>query len=221
MENSSSGSLEDLLADPKIWRGRSNTSTGLKAQATGIASLDRRLPGGGWPLGALTEVVCDQYGLGELRLFIPALAAICRQPQDESRWLFWLAPPFLPYAPALAAAGLDLGRILLVHPRQNDSVETLWAMEQALKSRSCAAVLGWVHRATDATAKRRLQLAAEDSSALAVLLGSRGALAQPSPAALRLIVTPGETGVDVRIAKCRGGQAEDIKNIDLSGICPP
>lgn len=220
MENSSSKALEDLLADPKIWRGQSNTNAGLKTLATGIARLDQRLPGGGWPLGALTEVVCDQYGLGELRLFIPALASICQQPQEESRWLFWLAPPFLPYAPALAAAGLDLGRILLVHPRQNASVETLWAMEQALQSRSCAAVLGWAHQVTDATAKRRLQLAAEDSNALAVLLGSRSTLVQPSPAALRLMVTPGESGIDVRIAKCRGGRADEVKNIDLSGICP-
>ena len=37
----------------------------------------------------------------------------------------------LPYAPALAAAGVDVSRVLLVHPKNHQ--EQLWATEQALE----------------------------------------------------------------------------------------
>ena len=38
--------------------------------------------------------------IGELQLVIPALAALSRE-----RWILWLSPPYIPYAPALAASG--------------------------------------------------------------------------------------------------------------------
>jgi len=68
-------SLSKLLENPRVWRGSSqvNTRTGL---ASGFPRLDRCLPGGGWPLEALTEILIGQYGIGELRLLMPALAEL-------------------------------------------------------------------------------------------------------------------------------------------------
>jgi len=56
-------SLSDLLENPRVWRGSGQFSarTGL---ASGYPRLDRCLPGGGWPLEALTEILIGQYGIG-------------------------------------------------------------------------------------------------------------------------------------------------------------
>ena len=103
-------SLEKLLENPKVWRGSSQAGirTGL---ASGYPKLDRYLPGGGWPLEALTEILTGQYGIGELRLLMPALAQLSRDETQaqysgsseyaEPGWIAWVAPPFQPYAPAL------------------------------------------------------------------------------------------------------------------------
>ena len=68
-------SLEKLLENPRVWRGssRAHSQTGL---ASGYPKLDRCLPGGGWPPAALTEILTAQYGIGELRLLMPALAKL-------------------------------------------------------------------------------------------------------------------------------------------------
>jgi hypothetical protein len=107
---------------------------------------------------------------------VPALATLCRQTaatagsHDEARdgWLAWISPPYQPYAPALAACGIDVERVLVVRAES-----ALWAMEQALKSGACSAVLGWA-AACGLQALRRLQLAAEQSRCLAVLFRRAG-----------------------------------------------
>ena len=89
---------------------------------------------------------------------MPALAALCGE-QHEGGWLAWVSPPYQPYAPALAACGIDIDRVLVVR-----SGPAAWVMEQALRSGSCSAVLGWVN-AIDMSSLRRLQLAAEQGLA--------------------------------------------------------
>jgi hypothetical protein len=140
--------IEDLLAHPLLWRGGNGSSAGTAAIATGFAALDRYLPGGGWPLAGITEIFIERYGLGELRILMPALAALSRRAAAARRWIVWIAPPFVPYAPALAQHGVDLSRILLVHPSKKKgsdpffadpcSGDTLWAVEQAIRSQSAS-----------------------------------------------------------------------------------
>ncbi len=60
----------------RIWRGNGGAHSARVALPTGFAALDRYLPGGGWPLGPLIEVFVERYGVGELSLLIPALAAL-------------------------------------------------------------------------------------------------------------------------------------------------
>jgi hypothetical protein len=188
-------SLETLLQRADIWRADSAPPmTGLP---TGFPELDERLAGGGWPAGALTEILIPRHGIGELSLLLPALARLSR----GDRWLAFIAPPYIPYAPAFAAAGIDLARLLLVEPgiRRDQA----WAMEQALRTGS-AAVLAWPG---DVQGKmlRRLQLAAEAGSAWGVLFRSLQCASEPSPAALRLRLEPDAPGVRASILKRRGG----------------
>ena len=139
-----SSSLDKLLENPRVWRGcdQAGQKAGL---ATGYPELDRYLPGGGWPPESLTEILTAHYGIGELRLLMPALASLSAEsPQHdftEPGWIAWVAPPFQPYPPALQQYGIDLSRMLIVRPK--NASEILWSAEQALSSGTCAAVLLW------------------------------------------------------------------------------
>lgn len=122
-----------LLTRPDLWLGR-GLATAPAGVSTGFAALDLALPWRGWPPASLAEVLTAHPGAG-LGLLLPLLVTLGR----GSRWLVLVDPPFIPYAPALAARGLDLSRLVVV--RAGD--EAAWAIEQALRSGACGAVLGW------------------------------------------------------------------------------
>lgn len=190
-------SLNGLLARPGLWRGGALARAALPGEPTGFAMLDAELPGGGWPAGAITEVLPAHEGIGEVRLFGPALAALTRRGER----LAWIAPPYLPYAPALAAAGIDLSKLVVV--RVNTGRDALWATEQALGSNACGAVLAWIPGARYAE-MRRLQLAAERGRSLVMMFRAPAAGSESSPAALRIALGTADGALELRILKRRG-----------------
>jgi hypothetical protein len=185
--------LDDILQRHPVWRGGAGHSPAT-VLPTGFAPLDHALPGGGWPTGALTEIFGAAAGIGELQLVLPALSAL----SWAGKRIVWLAPPHLPYPPALAAAGVDLARIAVVRaPGRRDA---LWAAEQALRSGGCHALLAWF-RHPRYEEVRRLAVAAESSAAWMALFRPPEGAHEPSPAVLRLALEPGPV---VRILKSRG-----------------
>jgi cell division inhibitor SulA/protein ImuA len=170
------------------------------AAPSGFAELDARLPGGGWPVGAIAELISDAPGIGELSLIVPVLSRLAR----AGRHIAWIAPPYLPYAPALAQRGLPLERVLLV--QTHSLQESLWAMEQALRCPAVGAVLGWPASIVDRNV-RRLQLAAAAGGSLGILYRPPEAARESSPAALRLRLHAAPEGLAVEIHKSRGGNA--------------
>jgi len=190
-------SFAALLERPDIWRGDSLNRAGTPTVPCGFPELDAELPGGGWPAGALTEILPAHEGIGELRLLGPALAALSKR----GARLVWIAPPHLPYAPALTAAGIDVTRLVIV--RTASPKETLWAVEQALVSNACGAVLVWP-RGTKYAELRRLQIAAEGGRASAFLFRVPEAAGESSPAPLRIALGTSDGGLAVRVLKRRG-----------------
>jgi protein ImuA len=177
------GSLQAL---PPLWRAdRIDTGSAAAsgAQPTGHASLDAELPGGGWPAAGLTELLLAAPGCGELRLLAPS--------QGE-RSLLWIAPPFVPYAPALAALGLALDRLTVITP--DSAADAAWAAEQALRSGALGAVLWWEavqgRAFTLPATLRRLHLAAVEGRTPLFALRPAAVRAQSSPAPLRLAIEP-------------------------------
>jgi len=190
--------LLDQRAD--LWRGNRHPVAAPPGVPTGHAALDALLAGGGWPRGAVTEILVAGQGMGGLRLLMPALARLSR---EAAGWIAFVGPPLLPYAPALAAWGVALERLLVIRPETAEGA--LWAAEQALRSAACRAVLGWP-AAIAPVALRRLQLAAEAGDAPAFLFRPPDVAAQPSPAALRLAVRPTVAGGwRIEVLKRRGG----------------
>jgi len=196
--------LQELLAHPSVWRGRSRAA--VETLPTGFAALDAGLPGGGWPRHGLVEILTPRPGVGEIYLLLPALAALSRA--TPARWCTWVSPPHQPFAPALEAHGAALDRMLMVNTHL-----PLWAHEQALRSGACGIALAWLPRASP-RAIRRLQLAAEQGRALGVLYRSERFAHLASPAMLRVLLEPlnqdGRHGARLRLLKSRGGSREPI-----------
>src|SRR5690606_4374761 len=92
-------SMDELLRSMRVWRGR-GAELAQAAIPTGFGELDRYLPGGGWPRGAVTEICLDHYGIGELTLLLAGLSKLVGE-GAQKKWIVWVAPPFIPYAPAL------------------------------------------------------------------------------------------------------------------------
>ena len=204
VENSA---LAEVLRHPGIWRRGASIRTTADAQATGLAELDALLPGGGWPRGALTEILIENDGIGECSLVLPALAALtCARKR-----VALVAPPYIPYAPALAAAGIDLAQLVHIDA---GTADTHWTAEQCLRAGCCAAVLNWLPKA-DYQQLRRLQLAAETGAAIGFVFRPLQAASQTSPAALRLKVTTSQSGPRIEIIKCRGRLGNGTSQIRL------
>lgn len=192
--------IEELLRHPAIWKPGDARAPGKGALSSGIPALDAFLPGRGWHPGAVTEIHALGEGIGELGLLIPALAEV----SAAGRWIVWIAPPHMPYAPACADRGVDLSRMLMV--RGKDPGENLWAAEQVLRAPACGAVMLWegTPRFT-IRGLRRLQLAAEAGGGLGMVFRNLRTGVMPSPAAMKLRIEPDPAGLAVTLLKCRGG----------------
>ena len=190
--------LDLVLQNPAVWRGDQYAKVVVESVSTGFAELDAQLPRGGWPRAAITELLLNQQGVGELRLLAPALARLSR----TEKWLVLVGPPHLPYAAGFESLGVNLSRLVVVKTRSDG--ESLWAAERCLRAVSCAAVLAWPGCASS-QALRRLQLAAEEGKGLGVVFGSTRSAAHPSPAPLRVQLIAGRSRLELQILKRRGG----------------
>lgn len=176
--------------------GKPHGSAGRQHVATGFEALDAALPGGGLPLGGLAEIRPGQAGVEALHALLPALARLSR----SGRWIALIAPPQWPHLPTLASYGVDLARVLVIHPR--DRSRALPMAERALRNGNCAAVLAWPRR-MDSRSLRRLRRAAEEGGTLGLLCRQAGTGAN-APAMLHLGTASGDS-FTVRLPAGRSG----------------
>ena len=187
------------FAGAGVWRADQLASGAGTVLSSGYPTLDAQLPGGGWPVGALTELLQVQSGAGEWGLLLPALgqllpsdalaeSGVARTVKDGAlprSTLVLVGAPHVPLGPALQARGLDAQRLLWV--RTDTPAARAWACEQALRCADVAAVLAWLPQVrTDAL--RRLHLAAHDHAKLLWVLRPAQAQHESSPAPLRLLL---------------------------------
>lgn len=210
--------MHQLAAMPAVWLANEIACSVGATWATGHAALDAALPGGGWPVGALVEVLQAQAGQGEWRLLLPALVSAGHQDgrpeaqaggsrEGRSDRLVLVNPPHRPFLPGLAAQGLDASRLLLVQgPGSSlNPAASVWACEQALRCAGVVAVLAWLPQVRPEQL-RRLQIAAQTFRQCLFVMRPAAAQHEASPAVLRLQVET-EAGTDalvVRLLKRRG-----------------
>ncbi|MDR0775120.1 MAG: translesion DNA synthesis-associated protein ImuA [Azonexus sp.] len=197
--------LAEILARGDIWRGDALAELPAATIPSGHAELDAELPGGGWPCGALIELLATQAGIGEMSLLLPALARL----SASGGWLALVAPPWQPHGPACAAAGLHLERLVVVRAGR----QAAWCCEQLIASGGFAGVLAWPERDFDARALRRLQVAAEGRRVFAALWRPVAAMQVPSPAPLRIVLDAVAGALSLQIIKRRGRPAARPLNL--------
>jgi len=149
---------------------------------TGLWPLDERLPHGGLPCGAITELYADFAGVGSMTLAL-RLAGRCAEGRDEGtkgrrdeeeRSRGTDHGPIVVvdtygdfYPPAVVPFGIALDRLLVLRVRHEK--DALWAAEQSLRCAAVAAVVAPLERIDDRDS-RRLQLAAETSGCVGIVL---------------------------------------------------
>jgi len=192
---------------PALWRGHQLGRQADSVVPSGFALLDAQLPGGGWPRRVLTELLLPHPGVGEVRLLAPSLAAT----QHTGRLVMLFDPPAALSAWALAQLGFDVEQLLVIHTRARviPGSDSLWALEQALKSGHVGALVAWLPPRLRAERLRRLQLAAHAHDGPAFVLRELAAQQRPSAAPLRLGLRAGGADVlTVRLLKRRGPPLE-------------
>ncbi len=192
--------LADVLRHPTIWQA-ARRSSAQPSLATGYERLNRQLHLGGWPLASSTELLSSEHGIGELQILLPALNQLAKQ-----GWIALIAPPYVPYAPALQKSGINLKQLLIVQSR--NAADALWANEQLLRCGHFSAVLSWFGNANIRYAQlRKLQIAAQEGQSWAVQFRPAQLAAQSSPASLRIMLQAKPRHVGLHILKQPGGWA--------------
>lgn len=171
-----------------VWQAHTLATPPLRVQSTGDALLDAQLPGGGWPWGTMIEILQPDTLQAEWRLVLPALAR-CGQGA-----VVLVGAPHVPFAPTLAAQGLQASRLWWVHTAV--MAHRLWAAEQALSCAQVDAVLLWLgsthapQTAVRSDQLRRLHLGAADHAKLLFVMRAAQARELASPASLRVELKP-------------------------------
>ncbi|WP_233259460.1 translesion DNA synthesis-associated protein ImuA [Ramlibacter sp. WS9] len=186
---------------PNVWRVPELARAEEVVVPTGHATLDAQLPGGGWPVGSMVEVLQERAGPHVWQLLLPGLAqAIVKQVGP----VVLVSAPFEPFGPSLAAQGLPGERLLCV--KADKPAPRLWATEQALRCADVAAVLAWLPQAKSAEL-RRLHMAAQQHDKLLFVFRGVDARHDASPARLRLLAE-GIDALQLHILKRRGPPLE-------------
>lgn len=173
-------------AAPELRRGSSLESGAARLRA--LPALDRHLPGGGLEPGTVVEVLADR-GQGALRLALRLAAGLqagCGRravvvvdPLDGRESI---------YPPALAQAGLDLARVVVLRPRPADLLPCL---DEVLRSPAVGVVVASTRAPLPAAASHRLRHAAREGGGVGLLVRPSAARSEVSGAALRLLVREG------------------------------
>lgn len=209
--------LPPEVLHPALWRGHQLGRHAEAAVPSGYPLLDAQLPGRGWPRRALTELLLPHPGVGEIRLLAASLVAT----QQAGRVVMLLDPPSDLSAWALAALGFDVEQLLIINTRSRliPGSDSLWALEQVLKSGHVGAVLAWLPPRLRAERLRRLQLAAHAHDGPAFVLREMSAAQRPTAAPLRLALRPnGADVLAVRVLKRRGPPLEAPIRLELPPV---
>ena len=194
-----SRSLQTL--HPDLWLAHLLGRQGEDVVATGFPALDVELPGKGWPRRSLTELLAPHPGLGELRLLAPALT------RAQTRTVMFFDPPLDVDAAVLQSYGFELDQLIVVKTKAATlpGSDSLWSLEQTLKSGHVGAVLAWLPPRLRSERLRRLQLAAHNHDGVAFMVREASVVDRPSASPLRLSLrAAGADRMSVTVAKRRG-----------------
>jgi protein ImuA len=151
----------------------------------GLDALDNRLAQGGLADAGMHEAAAATCGFSDDAAATLFLAGIAGRRAGDKGMVLWVVARRDLFAPGLVQGGLSTERLLVAEAGRDADV--LAIMEEGLRHGALAAVVGEISRA-GLTETRRLQLAAEESGTMALLLRrwrKGDPLAEPSSALTR------------------------------------
>jgi protein ImuA len=191
----------------------------------GLPAIDRHLPQGGLSCAAMHEIVPEESASAAAFGFVVALLSIilprkAAGADEKTHPIFFVLPTYglrehgRLYGHGLRAFGLDPAQVILVETTHRK--DTLWAMEEALRSGAPAAVAGMIEK-LDLKTSQRLHLAATDAG-LPLFLLRPAQMLEASAAATRWRVAPAVAARDrfgliararwhLLLERCRNGRA--------------
>jgi hypothetical protein len=218
-EQRSGGAVVEQLRE-RIRQLQAAPRSYLAVLRTGMEAVDALLPSGGFPLGQAVEL-CGEAATGRTSLALSAVASAHR----EARLCAWVDGPRELYAPAAAAQGVDLERLLLVRPKAPE--QRVWAAVQLARSGAFACVVLDLTRGVGATGRpprvglaeaRKLADAAERGGGLLLLLTSPEA---PADGVTRLRTeSQGAEGWAVEVVRSRRGGTGTRAVLPWSALYP-
>jgi protein ImuA len=181
-----------------VWRGDELGRGTAEVNPSGWAELNEELPGGGWPLRSVIEVLAAQPSILEWRLLTPAL----RQVVAAGRQIVLVGPPRHPHLPGLLHEGLNERQLVWIQAER--PAERLWVTEQLIKSGAAGAIVSWLPQARQEQL-RRLQVNAQSCDGLVFLCRPEGVRHEASAAPLRVHASVGlDWELRVHVFKRRG-----------------
>jgi protein ImuA len=187
-----------------IWHGHEIGAPVHAVVRSGFETLDRELPGGGWPCQSLTELLQAQPAVLEWRLLGPALREVTARKQT----VVVVAPPLRPHMPGLQQLGLDERQFIWIDAKT--PAHRLWSVEQLLKANACGAVVAWLDQVRPEQI-RRLQVCAQRFEGLAFICRPERARHEASAAPLRVHAALAlDWRLQVHVFKRRGAVHEGV-----------
>ncbi|GAB5406875.1 MAG: hypothetical protein Aurels2KO_51060 [Aureliella sp.] len=225
---SATDTLEQLSQQVALIERGGRKATATDVWSSGCADMDAILPLGGYQPGSLVEYLRRTPACGASHLAFTAAAAAMKA---SGGFLVVVDRAKHFYPPGLVGHGIDLSKVIFVRPEC--VADTIWAVDQSLRTNAVAAVVAEVNSLDDRAA-RRLQLAAQRGGGLGLLLRGAATRGTPSWAEVQWVVKPargrsqqrGSAPVksretirclDVQLARVRGGHPGKVLRLAIDG----
>lgn len=185
---SSAASLQSVLkqAGGKLWTAQQRSASG-NVLSSGCPELDAWLPAGGFRQGTFVEFLHQQAGSGATSLALHIGWQACQAAQVRQAGKMVIVDSRGEFYPPALPPEISPQQILVVRPQH--SRDAHWAIWQAFRCAAVAAVVCWPQQIEEQEL-RRLQLAAEASKVLGLLIRPLHCRSEPSWGDLRLHVSP-------------------------------
>lgn len=175
--------IKKLQNELLLMHGYKPASAG--AQGIGLGPIEAAFPNAVFPTGAIHEFLCS----------IPECAAACEGfiagllniLMQKGGACLYISRSRKLFPSALKAFGVEPDQVIFIDLDREKDV--LWAMEEALKCRALAAVVGEIQEISFAQS-RRLQLALEKSKVTGFLLRTDANKIRPTACVARWQITP-------------------------------
>jgi protein ImuA len=149
-----------------------------------VGPIQSAFPEGKFPIGAVHEFISQETE--DAAATIGFIAGITGQLMNNSGTTFWIGAKRTIFPPALKIFGIRPQRIIFIELARPK--ECLWAIEEVLKCKSVAAVIGEVSDLGFAES-RRLQLAVENSNVTGFIHRFRPRSLNPVACVTRWMIT--------------------------------